>query len=373
LKYAKLGEKSLKEKRIAIVHDALIVAGGAERFALALSQLLPNASFFTSAYIPEGTYPEFKSKQIKVLRGSKLIHNEKQFKRLFLLWFFGFRKLCLSDYDIVFSSSTYAAKFVKPRKKAIHISYIHSPFRFIWKRESYTVDSLPYRGWALWLIDLFIPLLQKIDRYYTNQITQIVTNSQNMANFIKKVYQREAIVIYPPVDISQYHISEKKKDFYLFVGRLVSYKRADLAIQACKTLNRNLVIIGEGPEMAYLKNIAGSETTFLGRVSDDLMKQYYSEAKGLIFPGIEDFGLIPVEAQASGCPVIAIRAGGAIETVVEGETGTFFDKQTVEDLVNGLTHFEKVNFSPTRIRESVFRFDTAEFKKQVSSLLELYQ
>jgi glycosyltransferase involved in cell wall biosynthesis len=359
-------EKSIK---IAIVHDALVVPGGAERVAAVISQVFPDAPIFTAAYLPENTFPYFKSKEIHTLPGTSLVHNERQFKRLFPLWFLGFRRLDLSGYDLIISCSTYAAKYIKTPPGVTHICFMQSPFRFLWRRESYSPESLPYKGLAIRLIDWILPLLRKIDRHYTNQITQLVANSQNMAKFIQKVYHREAQVIYPPIDINQYILSSEKKDYYLFVGRLLSYKRADLAIQACEQSKRQLIVVGEGPEYESLKKLAGSETTFLGKASDNDLKKLYSEARGLIFPGMDDFGLVPIEAQASGCPVIAFRAGGALETVIENETGVFFDAQTVNDLLAALDHFEHTQFDLNIIRQNAIRFDTSTFIEKMHLLV----
>jgi glycosyltransferase involved in cell wall biosynthesis len=354
-----------KNKKIAIVHDALIVAGGAERVTAFLSQVFPDADIFTSAYLPENTFPYFKSKTVKTLPGASLVNNERKFKRLFPLWFLGFRRLNLSKYDLILSCSTYAAKFVKIPPGVNHICFIQSPFRFIWKRDSYSPESLPYQGLAIHLIDWMLPLLRKIDRYYTNQITHLIANSQNMAKFIQEIYDREAQVIYPPIDLNQYKLSKEKKDYYLFVGRLLSYKRADLAIQACEQSKRKLIVVGEGPEVETLKKLARSETTFVGKISDNELKKLYSEARGLIFPGADDFGLVPVEAQACGCPVIAFRAGGALETVIENKTGVFFNYQTIEDLSNALNQFEKIQFDQNAIRQSMMKFDISTFNEKI--------
>lgn len=361
-----------KTAKIAIVHDALVVAGGAERVAAVISQVFPDAPIFTAAYLPENTFPYFKSKEIHTLPGASLVHNERQFKRLFPLWFLGFRCLNLSGYDLIISCSTYAAKYIKMPRGVKHICFMQSPFRFLWRRESYSPESLPYKGITIRLIDWMLPLLRKIDKHYTNQITQLVANSQNMAKFIQKVYQHDAQVLYPPIDINQYKLSADKKDYYLFVGRLLSYKRADLAIQACNLSKRKLIVVGEGPEFESLKKLAGHETTFFGKASDNDLKKLYSEARGLIFPGMDDFGLVPVEAQASGCPVIAFRAGGALETVIENETGIFFDIQTVDDLLAGLDKFEHTQFHPGKIRQNAMRFDISTFKENIQSLVCSY-
>jgi len=364
-KIIKPNQKTIDSKRIAIVHDALVVAGGAERLTAYLSQIFPDADIYTSAYLPEKTYSYFKTKKIHTLPGAWLVKNERQFKRLFPLWFLGFRGLDLSGYDLVISSSTYLAKFIRLPINGKHICYLHSPFRFLWKRESYSADSLPFNRFTMAAIDLVRPIIQQADKHYTDQISYLITNSHNTASFIRKVYGRDAEVIYPPVEVSQYQITTERKDFYLVVSRLISYKRVDLAIQACEQMHRKLIIVGDGPELEPLQKIAGEYTSFLGKVSDEELKKIYSQARGLIFPGMDDFGMAPIEAQASGCPVIAFHAGGAVETVIENVTGVFFQNQTVPDLIAGLDRFEKIDFNPQNIRQAALRFDVSVFQNKI--------
>jgi len=352
-------------RRIAIAHDALVVAGGAERLTAILSQTFPDADIYTSAYLPEKTYPYFKTKKIHTLPGAWLVKSERQFKRLFPLWFLGFRGLDFSGYDLVISSSTYLAKFIRPPKNGKHICYLHSPFRFLWKRESYSADSLPFNRLVMAAIDLVRPIIQRFDKHYTDQISYLITNSQNTASFIRKVYGRDSEVIYPPVEVNQYNIASERKDYYLVVSRLISYKRVDLAIQACEQMHRKLLIVGDGPELEPLQRVAGEYTEFLGKVSDEELKKLYSEARGLIFPGMDDFGMTPIEAEANGCPVIAFHAGGAIETVIENVTGVFFQNQTVADLIAGLDRFEKIDFNSQNIRQTALRFDVSVFQNKI--------
>jgi len=356
-------------RRIAIVHDALMVAGGAERLTVYLSQTFPEADIYTSAYVPEKTYPYFKSQKIHTLPGARIVKNERQFKQLFPLWFLGFRGLDLSRYDLVISSSTYLAKFIHPLKNGKHICYLHSPFRFLWKRESYSADSLPFNRLLMKAIDLVSPIIQRLDKHFTDQISYLITNSQNSASFIRNVYGRDAEVIYPPVEVNQFKIAVERKHYYLVVSRLISYKRVDLAIQACEQMHRKLLIVGDGPELEPLQKIAGEYTNFLGKVGDEDLKKLYSEARGLIFPGVDDFGMTPIEAQASGCPVIAFRAGGAVETVIENVTGVFFQNQSVADLIASLERFEKIDFDSQNIRQAVMRFDVSVFQNKIRSFV----
>jgi len=356
--------------RIAIVQDALVVSGGSERVAAALCQVFPEADLFTSVYLPDRTYPFFKNITVRTLPGSLFINSEKNFKRTYPFWLLGFFMLDLSKYDVIITSSSYAAKFIRKPQKSIHICYLHNPIRFIWNRDSYENTSLPFNKQFIKLIDLFIPFLRKLDSYFTKKIDIIISNSQNIAKKTKDIYQRESIVIYPPIESEKFSNNEQKKDFYIYVGRLLSYKRVDLAIKACKELNKKLVIVGIGPEFDELKKISNDLIEFRGLVTEESLITLYAQAKGLIFPGKEDFGLVPVEAQASGCPIIAYREGGALETVKDGETGVFFEKQDVKSLVNAIRRFEYQNFDKKQIILNAKSFDFSFFSNQIKNIVE---
>jgi len=355
--------------RIAIIQDALVVSGGSERVAAALCQIFPEADLITSVFLPDKTYPFFKNIKVKTLPGSSLIKSEKHFKKTYPIWLLGFYLLNLSKYDIVITSSSYASKFIRKPKNGFHICYLHNPIRFVWNRESYKNTSLPFNNWIIKFIDIFIPLLKKIDFYFTRKIDIIISNSRNMANKIKKVYDKEAIIIYPPIDIKEFHNDFNKKDYYLYVGRLLSYKRIDLAITACKKLKKKLIIVGIGPEYEELKKISNELIEFKGLVDEDYLHQLYSEAKGLLFTGKEDFGLVPVEAQASGCGVIAYGEGGALETVKDGLTGIFFDKQDEEEVINAIKRYELLNFDIEKIKENANQFDISKFSIEINKVI----
>lgn len=352
------------ELKIAIVHDALVVPAGSERVALNISNLFPDATIFTSAYLPENTFPEFKTRDIHTLPFSKLIKNERQFKKLYPLWLAELQFLNLSRFDLVISSANYLSKFVHVPEHTIHVCYLYNPIRFLWKHKVYSRESLPFGSISLPLIKSFLPVLQKYDVKWTKKIDHLVTTSNNMAGQIERIYGRKAEVIYPPVDIGSYSVSSKSGDYYLYAGRLISHKRADIAIKACKKLNRRLIIAGEGLEREKLQELAGKEVVFTGRVTDQELNELYANCKALLFPSDEDFGLVPVEAQACGRPVIAYRSGGALETVIEGETGIFFDAQTAESLVEAIQRFESLSFDSVRIRENAMNFDTSVFREK---------
>jgi glycosyltransferase involved in cell wall biosynthesis len=351
--------------KIAIVQDALVVSGGAERVAAALCLIFPEADFYTSVYLPDKTFAYFKNKHIYTHPGSFLVRNENQFKRLYPLWIIGFRLLDLSKYDLIISSSTYAAKFIRKPKNSIHICYLHSPFRLLWIRKSYEDSSIPFNGILVKIIDGLLPLFQHFDRKITKDIDQLITNSNNISKFIKEIYDCDSVVIHPPIVFDNYYANSKREEYFLFVGRLLSYKRVDLAIEACKRLKKKLIVVGIGPELENLQKISNELIEFKGNIDEENLYELYSKAKGLFFPGKEDFGLVPIEAQASGCPVIAYRAGGALETVVEGESGVFFDHQTVECVTNAIEQFESKNYDIEIIRKNAKRFDIAVFSERI--------
>jgi glycosyltransferase involved in cell wall biosynthesis len=193
-----------------------------------------------------------------------------------------------------------------------------------------------------------------------------------MAARIKAVYDRDAEVVYPPVNMAEFPFSSERDDFYLIVGRLLSYKKMDLAIQTCQNLGRRLLVVGSGPEEARLRAIAHGEVEFLGRVSEPQLKQLYSQARALLYPGYEDFGLIPVEAQATGCPVIAYGAGGVLESVLPDQTGIFFKEQHTAALQEAIARFEKMHFDHAAIRQNAQRFDSEVFKNNIYSIINRY-
>lgn len=361
------------QKRIAIVHDALVVHAGSEKVALHLSNTFPDAPIYTSAYLPENTFPEFKTRNVITLPFASIVRSERHFKQLFLLWYFEFNRLDLSGYDVVISSANYLAKFINPPPATEHICYLHNAFRFLWKRAVYSDQSLPYSRFTLSMINPLLPLLRRIDAARTRRLRHVVTNSQNMAGHLQAVYGLTPKVVYPPVPVESYWVADAPQDYYLYAGRLISHKRVDIVIQACRRLNRRLIVAGDGLERAALEKLAGGAVTFTGKVSDAELKRLYANCRALIFPSNEDFGIVPVEAQAAGRPVIALRAGGALETVVESETGLFFNEQTVDSLCEAIQCFEQAAFDPLKIRQNAMRFDESHFAEQMRALVDRFE
>jgi glycosyltransferase involved in cell wall biosynthesis len=359
-------------KKIAIVGDALVVPAGTEKVTLSLSNIFPGAPIYTSVYLPEATFPEFKTRKIISMQLASRVKNERQFKRMFFWWYLNFSRLDFKGFDVVISSSSYLAKYINLPRGVPHICYLQNPFRLIWKPSEYGQNSSPFGMFTTSLIKFLVPLARVVDKSKTRRISHIVANSRNMADQIRNIYGLEPDVIYPPVSIDQYTVAKTPGDYYLCAGRLISHKRVDLAIEACNRLKRKLIVAGDGLEKTALQKMGGDTVEFVGRVSDEQLKQLYSNCRALIFPSDEDFGIVPVEVQASGRPVIAYRSGGVLETVLENRTGIFFDNQHVDDICTAILRFEEMQFDPKLIRENVMRFDQAIFAENIRKCVERY-
>lgn len=329
--------------KIAIVHDWLVNYGGAELFVEYLLKIYPEAEIFTLVYDKKKMGDHFKDVKIHTSGMQKLPMASKLYTKLLKFMPQAFESFDFTGYDLVISSSSCCAKGVITPPSVPHVAFIHSPMRYAWDL------FFDYRKRSGRLTRFFmnrqIPSLRLWDYVSSQRIDTIVANSKFIARRIKKFWNRDAKVIYLPVDVSRFHPSEKEKeDFYIAFSRLVPYKRIDLAISACKKLNKKLVVIGGGSEMQNLKKLAGNDKniTFLGRAPDDVLEDHLQRAKALLFCAEEDFGFVPLEAQATGTPVIAFGKGGALETVVEGKTGLFFEKQEESSLADAILKFEEM-------------------------------
>lgn len=355
--------------RVAIVHDALVNSGGAERVVTFLCEAFPEAPLFTSAYLPERTFPEFRSRDVRVLPGASRAVTEAAAKRMLPWWLWQFGRLDLNGFDVVLSSTTFAAKHVRPPSGVRHVSYCYAPFRALWKPQAYAASSLPVGAFGQRAFDLVRPWLRRYDKSAMDRIDAVATTCRNMATAIREAYGREASIIYAPVRVADYQLGTGVGDYYLSVSRLISHKRVDLAVSACRRLGRRLIVVGEGPERARLEALGGGDVTFAGLVDTAQLTALYAGCRGLLFCSEEDYGLTPIEAQASGRPVIAYGAGGALETVRAGVSGIFFDEQTADSLVTAMEQFERQSFDPATVRETVGRFDVAPFVQQMRALV----
>lgn len=356
---------SKKEPKVAIVHDWLVTYAGADRVVDCMHHAFPNAVIYTLVYDEKRMPAWFKDYDIRTTWVQKIPFATKLYKGLLPLMPRAFEELDLSEYDLVLSSSSSCSKGVITRPDAVHICYCHTPIRYVWDFY-YT-----YRDNANWLVRKVMQRqMHKIrvwDKCAADRVDYFIANSHYIAQRIKKYYRRDSDVIYPCCHINEAPFVEKE-DFYLTVGRLTWYKRVDLAVQACTKLGKRLVVIGGGGEMEKLKAMAGPTIEFKGGgLSDEEVRSYYLRAKAFLFPGEEDFGITPVEAQSAGTPVLAYGRGGACETVLPGKTGYWFAEQTADSLAACIEHFEKdgVSYSKEEIRAHSRAFSEERFEQEI--------
>ena len=356
--------------KVAIVHDWLVSYAGADRVVDCMHHVFPDAPIYTLVYDKEKMPTWFRDYDIRTTWIQKLPFATKLYKKLLPLMPGAFEALDLSEYDLVLSSSSSCSKGVITRPDAVHICYCHTPIRYVWDFY-YT-----YRANANPLVRAVMPSqmhkLRQWDKCAADRVDYFIANSRYIAQRIKKYYRRDSDVIYPCVHINQSPFVEKE-DFYLVVGRFTWYKRIDLAVAACTKLGRRLVVIGTGDEESRLKAMAGPTVEFKGGgLSDEEVRGYYLRAKAFLFPGEEDFGITPVEAQSAGTPVLAFGRGGACETVEDGRTGLLFHAQTVESLAECIEKFEAegVACSKEEIRAHSLSFSEARFEEELRAYCE---
>ncbi|OGB74410.1 hypothetical protein A2V68_01725 [candidate division Kazan bacterium RBG_13_50_9] len=363
--------KKLEDLKIAIVADWLTSRGGAERVVLALTDLFPKADIFTSVF-KRSAFPELANRRVftsflqRMWLGSK--HQLWPQLRPQI-----FEQFDLDDYDIVISSASAEAKGVITKPTTLHICYCHTPTRYYWSHYHYYLANPEY-GVLNPLVRVVMPMLihrlRLWDRVAADRVDVFVANSKTTAARIGKYYEAEAQVIAPPVEVRRFSISREIEDYYLVVGRQTGYKRTDIAIEAFNRLGLPLKVIGTGPALRRWMVRARSNIEFLGRVPDSQVAHYITHCQALIFPGEEDAGIVPLEAMACGRPVIAYRAGGATETVVEGTTGVFFDEQTPRSLMAAVKQFERMRFKPLSIREHALKYDVSIFRRKMRDLVK---
>ncbi len=350
--------------KVAIVHDWLTNMGGAEQVVINLHKCFPEAPIYTSFYLPDKMDEEFK--KMNIITSSLQKKKDKEYNHKKYLPFLpkAFEEFNLNEYDVVISSCSACSKGIITGPHTLHICYCYTPMRYAWEmRDEYT-DGMSKMKTKL--IRYFMNYMRLWDFDSAQRVDEFIGISNEVKKRINKHYRREAEVIFPPVRTELFKPSPNDGDYYFVVSRLVKYKRYDLAVQACSNLHKKLVIIGDGPEREHLEALANKEyVTFMGRQPDDVVKKYMSECKALLFPGEEDFGIVPVEAESCGKPVIAFGRGGALDTVVDGKTGILFKNQTVEDLEKAIEKFEELQFDKNVIREHAVKFDEKEFRRQM--------
>jgi len=361
--------------KIAIVHDWLTTAGGAEVVIAELHTLFPKAPIYTSVFDPEAL-PGLKNLDIRTTYLQDKLPAKIRYRHT--LWptlrAKAFRALDLSEFDIIISSSSAEAKAVrKTRPGQIHIAYIHTPIRYYWSHYEEFRREFKFGIFTPFirpLIPALVKKMRKLDLESIKDIDVLIANSEVTQARIKQYYNRASTVVHPPVDVDRFTPPPKgDRSGYVLWGRHVPYKRFDLAVQAANQLGVQLTIIGSGPDTARLKKLAGPTVKFVGRVSDKELVRLAQSAKGFLFPNEEDFGISAVEALAAGTPVIAYAKGGALDIVQDGETGVLFDQQTVESLVAAMKRFETLDFLPATLHRKAKRFDKGFFDTKIMKIM----
>lgn len=358
--------------KVALVHDYLNQYGGAERVLEAFCQLWPKAPIYTLLYDRQKTGRVFEGRQIytSFLQKVPLV---KSHHRPFLMFMpSAIEQFDFSEYDLVLSDSSSYAKGIITQPSTKHICYCHTPIRYAWDDSHRYIEEFGYPALVKKIIPFFMNYIRLWDQQAASRVDAFIANSHFVAQRIKKYYGQEATIIYPPVKTNLFYLSPGQGTYFLMVGRFLPYKRFDLAIEVFNQLGWSLKIVGDGPEKGKLQRRAKSNIEFLGLVSDSRLRELYARCRALIFPQEEDFGIIAIEAMASGRPVIAYRAGGALETIKQGQTGLFFEEQTSDCLIETLRKFNPADFSPQMIRQQALQFDQEIFKRKIREFIYDY-
>ncbi len=360
--------------RVAIVHDWLPLYGGAERVLEQILALFPAADLFSIVdFIPVNERRFLLNKAVTTSFVQKLPKARAWYRLYLPLMPLAIEQFDLSRYDLVISSSYAVAKGVLTGPDQLHICYCHSPIRYGWDLQSQYLKGMGTGNpVSMMLARLLLHYIRLWDLRTTQGVNHFISNSAFVARRIKKVYGRAAEIIHPPVDTANFALHTCKEDFYLTASRLVPYKKIDLIVQAFLAMpDKQLVVIGDGPEFRRIKESAGPNVTMLGHQPAVSLVDYMQRARAFVFAAEEDFGIAPVEAQACGTPVIAFAKGGVTETIVAGQTGVFFKEQTTDSLVKAIREFEALGggFSPERCRLNAERFSVARFRHRFGALV----
>ena len=347
--------------KVAIIHYWLVGMRGGERVIEALCEMYPQADIFTHVYVPEMVSERIRRHRIIPTFINSLPRAAKMYKTYLPLMPLALEQLDLRGYDLVISSESGPAKGIIPPPDALHVCYCHTPMRYIWNMYH------DYRNSAGRLTQLMMPPLSHYLRMWdvmsATRVDSFVANSTTVARRIQRYYGADSVVIHPPVDTAAFSVAAPSElgDFYLMAGELVSYKRPDLAVRAFNDMKLKLVVIGGGEMLDEIRNLAGHTVTVLGSQPFDVLKRYYARCRALIFPGEEDFGMVPVEAMASGRPVVAFGRGGATETVATGVSGVFFAEQSVEAISSAVRSLADIEIDPEKIAAHANQFGRDQF------------
>ena len=358
--------------RVALVHDWLTGMRGGEKILEVLCELFPEATIFTLLH-NEGTLSTtIERMKIKTSFMQQLPMKATKYRNYLPLMPLAISSLDFSGYDLIISTSAAVAKGAVPRDGALHICYCNSPMRYVWDQYSEYFGKGRAGFLTRSIMTVVAPYLRHWDVRTCNRVHYFIANSHNVAERISRIYQRSSDVIYPPVNTAQFKVSDKDDGYYLVVSAFVPYKRVDLAINAFNTYGEKLLVVGSGPEREKLEKMAHKNIEFLGWQSGESLTSLYAGCRALIFPGVEDFGIVPLEAMSSGKPVVAFGKGGALETVVADSgspTGVFFYDQTTEALIGAIESLAHLKFDPYAIRRHAETFDRTVFKQHMGEYI----
>jgi len=356
--------------RVALLHDYLNQAGGAERVLLALSELFPDAPIYTLIH-DKKRLTGFDDKSIKTSFLQKMPFASSKIRWYLPLMPVAVEQLDLSDYDVVISSSSALIKGIITHPHTLHICYCYTPTRYLWSDTHQYPKDIPEGKLVKHILPHFLNKLRIWDHQAAQRVNHFIAQSNFISQRIKNYYNRDSsAIIYPPTDTENFYISDQVSDYYLLISRLKPYKKVDLAIKAFNKLNIPLKVIGIGEEAKKLQKIAKPNIEFLGHLSEEEKRKILSQCLGLIHPQEEDYGLTPIEAMASGRPVIAYGAGGALETVIDGKTGKLFTEQSWEALIDTIIKFKPHDYNPQEIKEHAQNYNSKIFYQQMKEFVE---
>jgi len=356
--------------KVVLVHDHLNQIGGAERVVRSCHKIWKNAPLYTLVHDEKKIKDFFNSLKIKSSFIQKLPFALSHLRWYLWLMPSAIESFDVSEYDVVLSSASAFGKGAIAPPNSLHICYCHTPTRYLWSDAHTYLDEVGGRGLIRKILPFVLNRLRMWDQLAAQRVDYFIANSRFVADRIKRYYNRESTVIYPPVDVHNYP-NIKKQNYFVIVSRLRPYKKVDIAIRAFNRLNMPLVIAGDGEERKHLEKIAGKNIIFTGGISEEEKKKLLAGAIGFIHPQEEDFGISAVEAAAAGTPVIAYDAGGARETIIEGATGVFFEEQTWQSLADAVIRFKRQSFDYERIRDHARQFSEERFMEEMENFVEM--
>ena len=362
--------KVIKTPKIAIIHDWLVTNAGAEKVLRALVDIYPDADIFSLVDFLNNNDREMvlSGRYAKTSFIQKLPFAKKHFRSYFFLFPLAIESFDLSSYDLIISSSWAVAKGIKKHANQLHISYCYTPIRYAWDLYAEYTANLPQPKKLF--VQATLSYIRKWDIKTLDRVDYFIADSIFVQERIKRTYNRDSVVIYPPVDTKNFIFEPKKEDFYLTASRLVSYKKTKLIVEAFNEMGgKKLIVIGSGEEYETIKKIAGVNVIVLGFCEDDVLREYMQKAKAFVYAAIEDFGIVPIEAMACGTPVIALNRGGTAETVVDGVSGIHFKKQTKEEIIQAIERFENQTFDLVALSQNVQTYNIERFKNEIKEFV----